>query len=101
MSIVRLEILSSLVEALNIESKRDSIILEQEIGEGMTVREILQRLAVRYERFGQIVFDVRDQKLNEGVNIFFNGSNLELADGLATRLGDGDVLTFIAPIVGG
>jgi len=100
-SIVRLEILSSLVEALNIESKRDSIILEQEIGEGMTVREILQRLAVRYERFGQIVFDVRDQKLNEGVNIFFNGSTLELADGLATRLGDGDVLTFIAPIVGG
>lgn len=101
MSTVRLEILSSLAEALDIKSTGDSTTLEQEIEDGMTVKDILHLLATRYQHFGQVIFDVRAQKLTEGVSIFINGRNLELADGLATKLGNGDVLTFIAPIVGG
>ncbi len=101
MSKVRLEILSGLTETLGIEGTSDVVSLEQEIEEGKTVRDLLNRLAARYQRFGQVVFDVKAQKLTERVSIFFNGRNLELVNGLATKLSDGDTLTFVAPIVGG
>ncbi len=101
MSKVRLEILSWLTETLDIEGTSDAVSLEQEIEEGKTVRDLLNRLTTRYQRFGQAVFDVKAQKLNERVSIFFNGRNLELENGLATKLSDGDTLTFVATIVGG
>lgn len=101
MSKVSLEILSWLTETLDIEEKSNAINLEQEIEEGKTVRDLLNRLATRYPRFGQVVFDVKAQKLTERVSIYFNGRNLELANGLATKLSDGDTLAFVAPIVGG
>jgi MoaD family protein len=98
---VRLEILSWLTATLGIEGTSDSVSLEQEIEDSKTVRDLLNRLSDRYQRFGQVVFDVKAQKLTERVSIFFNGRNLELANGLATKLSDGDTLTFVAPIVGG
>ena len=101
MSKVHLEILSWLTEILDIEETSGAVSLEQEIEEGKTVRDLLNRLATSYQRFGQVVFDVKAQKLTERVSIFFNGRNLELANGLATKLSDGDTLTFVSPIVGG
>ncbi len=101
MSKVRLEILSWLTETLDIEETSSAVSLEQEIEEGKTVKDLLNRLANSYQHFGQVVFDIKAQKLNEGVSIFFNGRNLELENGLATKLGDGDTLTFVPTIVGG
>ena len=98
---VRLEIFSWLTETLGIKGTGDAVSLEQEIENGKTVRDLLIGLSTRYPRFGQVVFDVKAQKLTERVSIFFNGRNLELANGLATNLSDGDTVTFIAPIEGG
>lgn len=98
---VHLEILPPLADTLDIDSKSDTVILEQEIEEDITVRDILNRLSVNYQRFVDVVFDIKAQKQTERVNIFLNGRNLELINGLATKLSDGDTLTFIAPIVGG
>ena len=101
MSTVHLEILSSLAETLDVDINSDTVILEQEIGEGTTVKEVLNQLSNKYKRFTAVVFDVNAQKQTEMVNIFLNGRTLELANGLATRLSNGDTLTFITPIVGG
>ena len=101
MSAVRLEVLSSLAETLDTDSKADAVTLEQEITEGTTVRDVLNLLNTEHQRFVQVIFDVKAQKQTERVNIFLNGRNLELADGLATALNDGDVLTFVSPIIGG
>ncbi len=98
---VHLEILPPLADTLDIDSKSDTVILEQEIEEDITIRDILNRLSVKYQRFADVVFDIKAQKQTERVNIFLNGRNLELINGLATKLSDGDTLTFIAPIVGG
>jgi MoaD family protein len=98
---VHLEILSSLVDTLDTDSKSDTVILEQEIEEGITIRDILNRLSDKYQRLTEVVFDVKAQKQTESVNIFLNGRNIELLNGLMTKLSDGDTLTFIAPIVGG
>ena len=101
MSVVHLEILSSLAEILDANLKSNSIILKQEIEEGTIVRDILNRLSTEYPRFAEVIFDVKAQKQTEKVNIFLNGRNLELVNGLATSLSDGDTLTFVTPIVGG
>ncbi len=101
MSKVRLEILSWLTETLDIEETSSAVSLEQEIEEGKTVRDLINRLATRYQRFGQTVFDINAQKLTGKVSIFFNGRTLELVNGLETKLSDGDTLTFVPLIEGG
>ncbi len=101
MSKVRLEVLSWLAETLDIEEKSGTVSLEQEIEEGKAVWDLLNRLATRYQRFGQIVFDTNAQKLTGRAVIFFNGRTLELVNGLETKLSDGDTLTFVPIIEGG
>ncbi len=98
---VRLEILSSLTETLGIEGTGEDVSLDHKIEGDKTVRHLLGQLAIKYPRFGQTVFDVKAQKLTGRVNIFFNGRNLELANGLKTNLSDGDTLTFVPFIEGG
>ena len=99
MSTVHLEVLSSLAETL--DSQSESVKIEQEIEEGATVRDVLNRLSTGYPRFIAVIFDIKAQKQTEKVNIFLNGRNLELENGLATRLHEDDTLTFVTPIVGG
>ncbi|MFC1957440.1 MoaD/ThiS family protein [Chloroflexota bacterium] len=101
MSKVRLEVLPSLAETLGIEDTSDEAISELEDDGVRSVRELLNRLCVRYKRFGQMVFDVDTQELTGRVVIFFNGRSLELVNGLETRLSDGDTLTLVPLIEGG
>ena len=101
MSKVRLEVLPSLAETLGIEETSEEAISDQENDGVRSVRELLNRLCVRYKRFGQMVFDIDAQELTGRVVIFFNGRSLELVNGLETRLSDGDTLTLVPLIEGG
>lgn len=101
MAKVRVEVLSSLIETLNVEATGDQYSFDEEIEGGKTVRDLLNQLAAEYPRFGQVVFDVKAQKLNEGFNIFLNGCLVELINGLRTKLKDDDTLTLLPTIQGG
>ncbi len=101
MAKVRLEILPSLAETLGIDGTSEEVISETGSGDTGSVKELLNQLGTRYQRFGQIVFDITTQKLTGRVVIFFNGRALELVNGLETRLNDGDTLTFVPLIEGG
>ncbi|MEE8470166.1 MAG: MoaD/ThiS family protein [Dehalococcoidia bacterium] len=98
---VHLYALPGLAETLGIERTSEEPIPDQGIGGDTSVRDILNRLCARYQRFGRIVFDMDAQKLTGRVAIFFNGRSLELVNGLESKLSDGDSLTFVAPIEGG
>lgn len=98
---VRLEVLPSLAETLGIEGTSEEVISDRETEGDNSVRALLNRLCARYQRFGQIVFDINAQKLTGRVVIFFNGSALELVNGLESKLSDGDTLTFVPLIEGG
>jgi len=98
---VRLEVLPSLAETLGIEGTSEEVISDQEIEGDKSVRYLLNRLCARYQRFGQIVFDIDAQKLTGRVVIFLNGRALELVNGLESKLSDGDTLTFVPLIEGG
>ncbi len=101
MSKVRLEILPALAETLGIEDTSEEVISDQGIEGDKSVRDLLNRLGARYQRFGQMVFDINAQKLTGRVVIFFNGRTLEPVNGLETKLSDGDTLTFVPLIEGG
>jgi molybdopterin converting factor small subunit len=77
------------------------LLREREIEEGQTVRYLLIQLANQYPGFQRSVFDAKNQKLNENVIILYNGRLLELANGLDTKLAEGDSLFFIPAIQGG
>ena len=98
---VHLEILPSLAETLGIERTSEEVISDQEIEGYKSVKDLLNRLGARYQRFGQIVFDINAQKLTGRVVIFLNGRALELVNGLESKLSDGDTLTFVPLIEGG
>ena len=98
---VRLEALPSLAETLGIERTSEEVISDQENGGGTSVRDLLNNLGARYQRFGQMVFDTESQELTGQVLIFFNDSALDLVNGLETKLSDGDTLTFVPLVEGG
>ena len=98
---VRIDVLPSLGEALGIDATSEEDISEGESRGDFSVKDLLNRLCTRYRRFDQIVFAVDAQKLTGQVVIFLNGRNLELIDGLETKLHDGDTVTFIPFIEGG
>lgn len=100
MSRVSLEFLSWLTETVGQPSVNE-LALDWEINDNSTVKELLAGLAQAYPRFKQAVFDIRGQKLNAAVGIFYNGRQLELVEGLETRLKDRDTLTLFPVLAGG
>ena len=96
-----LDVFPSLAEALGMEGTMEEVLSEQEIEAGYSLRDLLNRLFARYHRFDQIVFDVNSQELTEEVVIFINGRNINLVDGLESRLSDGDALTIVPYMEGG
>jgi MoaD family protein len=98
---VRLEFLSWFAAILGTEKSDEDTVIETTIEENRTVKELLNRLALKYPRFEERIFDTRTQKLNTKVAVFYNGRHLEMANGFETVLRDGDTLTFLPPIEGG
>ena len=101
MAKVRVEVLSAFAEALGMPSSSEEFIAEPD-GDGVrSVRELLERLAAKYQYFGDMAFDRDMRELTGTVAIFHNGRALELSNGLETKLNDGDTLTFVPVIAGG
>ena len=98
---VRLVFLPSLAESLGIEETSEEVVSEHD-DKGLTsVLDLLNRVGMRYRRFGQTVFDISTQKLTGKVAIFLNGHSIDMESGLTTRLSNGDTLTFVPAIEGG
>ena len=98
---VRLEMLSWLGGALGIDGGSNEVVMEVQIGEKETVRDLLGKIAAQYPRFGQNVFDIKMGALNQRVNIFLNGHPLVLEQGLETILKNGNTLTLLPVMEGG
>ncbi len=101
MSKVKVEFLSGLPEIVRLGKMDEEISIDDGKGGSGTVRNLLDRLALEYPRFGELYFDTQIQELNGRLSIFCNGRRLELANGLDTRLKDGDVIILMPPIEGG
>lgn len=100
MARVRLEILPWLTRAFG-SSGGGRLILQEEIADAEGVGDLLSRLASRYPAFGEMAFDPFTRRLTGQVTVIHNGLMLELAEGLATELRDGDNLVLVPSFAGG
>jgi len=98
---VCVHVLPALADALGIDEATEEVIPEQGIDGNYSLLSLLERLSAKYQRFGQSVYDAGKRELTGQVMIFLNGRHVELIDGLATSLSDGDELTFIPFVEGG
>lgn len=74
---------------------------EVEVGVGIRVDELLEKLSAKYgKRFRDYVYGVGEFK-DLTLTFLLNGRNIELMDGLKTRLKDGDTLSILPPVAGG
>ncbi len=74
-----------------------SVVLELPLGADCL--QALRELAARHPRLGPLLF--AGENVRDHIHVFLNGQNVNNLDGLATKLADGDVLTFFTPISGG
>lgn len=77
------------------------LVLEKEIEEGTTLKDLLNEIVTTHREVVEIAFDTQDQKLTGAMAIILNGSFIQLLNGLETKLSNGDVIAFIPLIVGG
>ena len=98
---MRVEVLSAFAEVLGMPNAIEEAIPEADEGHGLSVRQLVERIAARYKHFGDEAFDRDTHQLTGTVAVFHNGSALELSTGLETILKDGDTLAFVPVIAGG
>lgn len=97
---VKLEILPWATRAFG-SSSSGRLVLREEVEEGNTVEDLFVRLASRYQAFGDVAFDPAARRLTGQVTVIYNGRLLELAEGLETKLRDGDTLLLVPALAGG
>jgi molybdopterin synthase sulfur carrier subunit len=66
---------------------------------GATVREALDSLVTEYPALRERIFE--GDELPQFLNVFLDGSDVRLLDGLATAVGDGATLILLPAVAGG
>ncbi len=100
MSRVSLEILPWISDTFS-SRKSGHLVLEEHIEEGATIGNLMRKLAEEHQAFGDIVFDIRTDKLSGHVLITLNDRFVEMIAGLDTKIQDGDTIRLFPIIAGG
>jgi len=80
---------------------RGRLVLEEEIGEGWVLMDLLDQLAAEFEAFAEVVFDRRRQRLHSHIRVVINGHLLRSLRELDIELKDGDRIAFFPAYAGG
>jgi len=70
-----------------------------EVGDGRSVRGVLETLAVEYPELGARLWD-EDGNLQSAINVLINGRSINFLDGLESMIYEGDAVALF-PAVGG
>jgi molybdopterin converting factor small subunit len=96
---IRLEILPWLSRGFDGKGA-SRIVLEREVVDGTTVRDLLEQLAADHPSFGHILYDT-EGKLAVHISIIINNRLFELSGGLVTKLHAGDTVRLLPAFSGG
>ncbi|MAG35985.1 MAG: hypothetical protein CL878_07055 [Dehalococcoidia bacterium] len=97
---VRVEVMSWLSRYLD-TGRPSRVILEQDVGDGTTVRQLLEEIASDNQEFREVLFDATTGRLSGHIGLILNGRFLELAGGLEAELKPGDVVRLMPGFSGG
>jgi molybdopterin synthase sulfur carrier subunit len=67
--------------------------------EGETVREVLENLVTTYPTLRNRIFE--GDELPQFLNVFIDGTDVRLNDGLETPVGEGAVVVLLPAVAGG
>ena len=99
-SSVRVEVMPWLSRYFGDEG-RTRIVLERELTDGETVKDLLEKLSLHSREFREVLFDPGTGRPGRYMTIVLNGRLLELAGGLETKLKHGDTIMLMAALAGG
>ena len=99
MTIVHLEILPWLSRYFSADPSTRAV-LQTEVRDGSTIRDLLQEIASRNPAFGKTLFDENDQ-VAVHISLILNGRLYELAGGLEAELRHGDTVRLLPAFSGG
>ena len=77
------------------------LVLEREVSDSATVRDLLEEIASENRGFGEALFNARTGNLARHISIILNGRFYELSGGLAARLMPGDTVRVMLAFTGG
>lgn len=100
MSRVCLEVMPWLSRYFGVE-RSERAVLEREVRDGATVRDLLEEIASQNREFKEVIFDAQTGGLAGRVSLILNGRFLELSGGLDTKLRSGDTLRLMLAFGGG
>ena len=98
MPTVRIEFLSWMGEGLANKPLR---LLEHEVADGATLRDVLAALAAAYPPLAHRTYDPATDQVSEQVNLLVNDVLAAALSGLDTPLHDGDRITLLPAYAGG
>jgi sulfur-carrier protein len=68
--------------------------------EGETVRQVLESLVATYPPLRERIFD-ESEELPQFLNVFIDGTDIRLDDGLETKVGAGATVILLPAVAGG
>jgi molybdopterin converting factor small subunit len=96
---VKVEVLSWVARELG-GQREDKAVWDEQIAEGETLGELMDRLADRFPSFGKF-YDPADRRLEEHVELVLNGRLYDLVGGFEARLEPGDTVLIFPGFSGG
>ena len=100
MTSVRLEVVPWLSRYFHPE-RCGRAILEKEVADGTTVRDLLEELASQNPDLTEVLFDTERGRLAGHIAVVLNDRFLELSGGLDTTLKSGDTIRLMPGFSGG
>ena len=81
--------------------KLGRLVLEEEMEEGSTLRDLLDKLVITHPEPIKHFYDLKERSLTGAAAIALNGSLIQSLNGLETRINNSDVVAVIPVLVGG
>jgi molybdopterin converting factor small subunit len=97
---IHIKLPSHLARMLKADSV-DWLIIEKEIAEGTTVKDLLSILVMTYPGFRKSVFNPDAGSVNEQINVVLNNELLTFEDMSHKLLADNDTVTILPMYFGG
>jgi molybdopterin converting factor small subunit len=83
------------------ETSVGRLVLEREVSDGATVRDLLEEIASQNREFKEALFNTRTGNMAGHISLILNGRFLELSGGLAAKLKPGDTIRLMLAFSGG
>ena len=97
---IQLKISPSLTSTIDPKAS-DSLILEMELEDGATIRDLISELSFSYTNLYKVIFHPDTGKIEDVIMVVLNNVLLQMDDVIKTKLNDSDSIILLTAYTGG